>query len=111
MKALVRAILLVPLGIILIGFALANHDSVTVRLDPLGVIDPPLTYQIPLFLPIFIAIMIGILIGGTATWFSAGRHRRAARVYLRDLERQRRENDELKRERELQPLPPATLIG
>ncbi len=111
MKAFLRAVLLVPLAAVLIGFALANRGAVTVQLDPIGLFNIPLVYEVPLFLPIFLAIMLGVVVGGTAVWISEGRHRRAARMHRRDLEQQRRENDELRRERELPPLPPATLIG
>ena len=64
-----------------------------------------------MFLPIFLSLILGILLGGIAMWFSEGRHRRAAKIHLRDLERQRRETEELRREKNLPPLPPSTMIG
>ena len=105
MKAILRAVIFLPIAIILLVFAVANRGMVTLVLDPIGVSNPPLS------LPIFIGLMLGILLGGVAVWVSEGRHRRAARLHRRDLERQRRENEELRRERNLPPLPPATLIG
>lgn len=111
MKAILRAVIFLPIAIILLVFAVANRGMVTLLLDPIGVSNPPLSFELPLFLPIFIGLMLGILLGGVAVWVSEGRHRRAARLHRRDLERQRRENEELRRERNLPPLPPATLIG
>jgi len=111
MKAFLRAVIFLPLAAVFIGFALANRMMVSVQLDPMGLSNLPLAYDVPLFLPIFIAMMVGVLVGGVSMWLSEGRHRRAARFQRRDLERQRRENEELRRERELPPLPPSTLIG
>lgn len=111
MRAFLRAVLLVPLAVVLLGFALVNRESVVLHFDPFGFFEPPLAYDVPLFLPIFISAAVGILVGGFATWISEGRHRRAARHHRREVERQRRENEELRRERALPPLPPATMIG
>lgn len=111
MRTLLKAIVMAPFALLLIAFAIANHDTVSIALDPLNLVDPPLVYAMPLFLPIFIALVIGILLGGIAMWFSERRHRRAAKIYLRDLERQKRDNEELRREKSLPPLPPAPLIG
>jgi len=111
MRAFLRAVLLIPLAVLLLGFALANREVIVVHFDPLGFFESPLAYDVPLFLPIFVAAAVGILIGGFATWLSQGRHRQAARYHRREVERQRRENEELRREKALPPLPPATMIG
>ncbi len=111
MKTLLKLIITVPLAVVLIAFALANRGLITIALDPLGLIDPPLSFTLPLFLPIFLALILGVFLGGVAMWFSESRHRRAARIHLRDLEREKRRNEELQRERALPPLPPSTLIG
>lgn len=111
MKTLLKAILVAPFVLVLMIFAIANHDTVTVSLDPLALFDPPLIYAMPLFLPVFLALVLGILIGGIAMWISEGRHRRAAKIHLRDLERQKRNNEGLRREKSLPPLPPSTMIG
>jgi hypothetical protein len=111
MKALVRAIVFLPIAAILIGFALANRGAVTILIDPLGLVEPPIAYTLPLFLPIFLALILGVVLGGIAMWFSEGRHRRAAKLHLRDLERQRRDLEELRRTQAQPPLPPAPMIG
>jgi len=110
-KTLLKSILIVPFALILLGFALANRNPITIALDPFSLFDPPLNFTVPVFLPIFLGLILGVLLGGIAMWFSEGRHRRAAKIHLRDLERQRREMEELRREKTLPPLPPSTLIG
>ena len=109
-KFLTLAILL-PLLVLLLIFALANRESVTVAFDPFGLTASSLSFSAPLFVPLFMALALGVLLGGIAMWFSEGRHRRAARIHLRDLEKHKREMDELRREQNLPPLPPVTLIG
>jgi uncharacterized integral membrane protein len=104
-KALLRILVLVPLALVLIGFALANHEAVTLNFDPLGLFSQPLSVTTPLFLPVAIALMVGVILGGIAMWFSEGRHRRAARLHLRDLERERRAHEESKRRLSLPTAP------
>lgn len=111
MRKIITFAILLPLLILLLVFALANRASVTITFDPFGLTDPLLSFTAPLFVPLFIALALGVLLGGIAMWFSEGRHRRAARIHLRDIEKHRREINELRREQNLPPLPPATLIG
>lgn len=111
MRKIITFAILLPLLVLLLIFALANRTSITITFDPFGLTEPPLSFTAPLFVPLFMALAIGVLLGGIAMWFSEGRHRRAARIHLRDLEKHRRELNELRREQNLPPLPPATLIG
>lgn len=111
MRKFLKLALTVALLALLLIFALANRERVTVTLDPLDLSGLPLNFSAPLFIPLFIFMMIGVVLGGIAMWFSEGRHRRAARIHMRDLEKQRREIEELRREKNLAPLPPVTLIG
>jgi uncharacterized integral membrane protein len=110
-KTLLKSILIAPFALILLGFALANRSPISITLDPFSLFDPPLNFTGPVFLPIFLSLILGVFLGGIAMWVSEGRHRRAAKIHLRDLERQRREMEELRREKTLPPLPPSTLIG
>jgi len=111
MKAWLRAVLLVPVAEERVCFALANRALIVLRLDPFDVIDPPPTFDMPLFLPIFVGVIVGVLIGGIAMWISQGRHRRAVRMHLRTIEMQRRQADELAKLRDVQQLPPTPFIG
>ena len=111
MKAWLRAIVLVPVAVVLICFALANKAFISLRFDPFDVINPPPNFDMPLFLPIFIGVILGILIGGSAMWISQGRHRRAVRVHLRTIEMQRRQADDLAKLRDGPRPPPPTFIS
>jgi len=111
MKAWLRAVILVPVAVVMVCFALANRALIVLRLDPFDVIDPPPTFDMPLFLPIFVGVIVGVLIGGIAMWISQGRHRRAVRRHLRTIEMQRRQADELAKLRDVQQLPPTPFIG
>ena len=111
MKAWLRAVILVPVAVVMVCFALANRALIVLRLDPFDVIDPPPTFEMPLFLPIFVGVIVGVLIGGIAMWISQGRHRRAVRMHLRTIEMQRRQADELAKLRDVQQLPPTPFIG
>jgi uncharacterized integral membrane protein len=79
MAAWLRAIVGLPVAVVLIGFAMANRIPVTLHLDPLGLIEPPLSFEVPLFLPIYCGVMAGVLVGGSVMWIAQGRYRRAAK--------------------------------
>lgn len=72
---LVSWLLLAPLALLMIAFAVANRAPVEVRLDPL-----PFTVEAPLFALAYVCVFIGLLVGGFAAWLAAGRRRRAARA-------------------------------
>ena len=111
MRKFITLVVLTPLLILLVVFALANRETITVAFDPFEQTASNWSFSVPLFVALFLTLALGVLLGGVAMWFSEGRHRRAARLYRRDLENHRRELEELKREQNLPPLPPATLIG
>jgi uncharacterized integral membrane protein len=91
-------LVLVPLCGILIAFALANRQLVTVNVNPFVTpADPTAGYGIPLFIVLYVVLLIGVLLGGIATWFAQGHHRRRERHWRREahqlsseLEAQRR---------------------
>ena len=94
MKTLLKLIIFLPLGLVLIAFAIANRHGVTVGLDPLAknlaadgqLLNP---VSLPLFVIVFAALMAGVLIGGFASWIGQGKHRRAARQGRAEVERLR----------------------
>jgi uncharacterized integral membrane protein len=79
LNRLLIVLVLAPLAIILISFAVANREMVALTLDPFNPGNPALTYNTPLFLLIFAALTIGLIIGGVATWVGQGRYRTQAR--------------------------------
>lgn len=98
-KRIVGWFVLVPLCVLLIVFALANRQSVTVNFNPFAV-EPQTTSPdlgVPLFLVIFAVLLVGVVLGGIATWFAQGPHRRDERHFKRETERLHRELDAARR--------------
>jgi uncharacterized integral membrane protein len=79
MQKFLTALVLIPLGLIFIVFAVANRHLVTVSFDPLDASDPMGTVQMPLFVLIIGVAILGVIAGGIATWFRQRHWRRAAR--------------------------------
>jgi uncharacterized integral membrane protein len=97
MRKFLTGVVLIPLGLIFIDFAVANRHLVTVSFDPFGSGDtafdlPP----VPLFAIIITAIIVGVVAGGSATWFRQRRWRRAARQHEADARQARAQLAELR---------------
>lgn len=79
MRKFLTALIVIPLGVILVAFAVANRHFVTVSFDPFISEDPSLSITLPLFLLLILVAAIGVFAGGSAVWFGQRRWRRAAR--------------------------------
>src|ERR1041384_4325296 len=79
MRKFLTALVVIPLGILLVIFAVANRHLVTVSFDPFNSVTPTVAVTLPLFVVIIAVAMLGVLAGGMATWFRQGRWRSAAR--------------------------------
>jgi hypothetical protein len=80
MVRFLKVIILLLFAIVLLGFAFANRDLVTVSFDPFASTDAAaLSIVAPLFAVVIVAAMLGVVAGALATWLSQGRHRRASR--------------------------------
>ncbi len=111
MRTLLRLIVMVPAGLVLLLLALANRKPIVLSLDPFGGDTPGLSISVPLFVVIFLSVIVGVLVGGVALWFGQGRHRRAAKLHKREVERLRREADTLKTNVSEQTGVPMALLG
>jgi uncharacterized integral membrane protein len=90
MVRFVRFAILALCAIILLGFAFANRDLVTVSFDPFASSDnAAFSFPAPLFAVVIVAAMLGVLAGATATWLSQGRHRKASRLSRREADKWR----------------------
>ena len=94
-KRIVGWIVLVPLCGLLVIFALANRQAVTVNFNPFTIPGDPAMpgIGVPMFLVIFGVLLVGVVLGGIATWFSQAPHRRDERAFKRENERLHRELD------------------
>jgi uncharacterized integral membrane protein len=84
LRKIIAVVILLPLAIVMIAFAVANRQIVRVSLDPFGGSDSGLA--LPLFVLIILLLIIGVLIGGLAAWVRQGKWRSAARRAERQLE-------------------------
>lgn len=72
-------IVVVPLAIVIIAFAVANRQIVTVSFDPFNSASPAYAVPLPLFILIFALVILGVVVGGVAAWLRQSKWRRAAR--------------------------------
>ncbi len=99
LRRIVGWVVLVPLCVVLIVFALANRQLVVVNFNPLVPSEALTTpgIGVPLFLVLFAVLLFGVILGGIATWFAQGQHRRDERSYRRETERLTREVNAIRR--------------
>lgn len=81
MRKFLTALVLIPLGIIFLIFAVANRRLVTVSFDPFNSVDPSVGVTLPLFMVIIVVAILGVVAGGVATWLRQRHWRRAARQH------------------------------
>lgn len=96
-RKIVKALVLVPLAIILIAFAVANRQTVTVSFDPFDKAEPAFSLALPLYVLILALVIAGVIVGGTAAWMRQGKWRGRARLAESQARELRLENDRLKR--------------
>ena len=90
-RKLVIWLVVVPLAIIILMFAIGNRQLVTVSFDPFSSTEPAASLTMPLFVLIFILVILGVIIGGAAAWLRQGRYRRSTRALDADAVALRRE--------------------
>src|SRR5258708_12777703 len=89
MRKFFTAVVLIPLGLIFVVFAVANRHLVTVSFDPFNSTDPSVAVTLPLFVVIIAVAIAGVVAGGSATWFRQRHWRRAARQHEADARQAR----------------------
>jgi uncharacterized integral membrane protein len=78
-RKIVTWIIIIPLAAVIIAFAVANRQTVTVSFDPFSSTSPAYATTLPLFVVILMVLILGVLVGGIAAWIRQGKWRRAAR--------------------------------
>ena len=84
-RKIVTGIIVVPLAIVIIVFAVANRQTVTVSFDPFSSTAPAYAAHLPLFVLIFIVLILGVIVGGVAAWLGQSPWRRTARKLDADV--------------------------
>jgi len=97
-RKIVTAIILVPLAIVIVAFAVANRQTIVVSLDPFDSVNPAYAASMPLFVLIFVLVIFGVILGGIAAWLGQMRWRWAARRAEQENHELRLENDLLRRQ-------------
>ena len=96
MRKFFTALVVIPLGILFVVFAVANRHSVTVSFDPFNSVNPAVAVSMPLFVVIIVVAILGVAAGGSATWFRQRRWRRASRQHEAEARRARAEVADLR---------------
>jgi uncharacterized integral membrane protein len=110
LRKIFNGLVLLPLAIVVVIFAVANRHMVKVSLDPFNGADPALSLSMPLFVLILLSAIAGVAAGGSATWFRQRRWRRAARRHEADARDAREALDDRKASRFASPLPSANAL-
>ena len=79
MRKFVTALILVPLTIVIVAFAIANREIIAVSFDPFDFAQPAYAVKMPLFILIFVLVGVGVVIGGIAAWLRQHKWRVRAR--------------------------------
>jgi uncharacterized integral membrane protein len=96
-RKIVTALILVPLAIVLVVFAVANRQIVTVSFDPFNAAQPAFVATMPLFVLIMALLIFGVVVGGLAAWLRQSKWRSTARRLERDVRDLHDEVDALRR--------------
>jgi hypothetical protein len=99
-RKLILALVVVPLGVVLIALAVVNRKPALLILNPFGGGEPGLSLEAPLFLFLLGSFALGLVVGGIATWLGQGKWRRTARAEAREARELRRQADRLEKELE-----------
>ncbi len=92
-RKIVAALILVPIALAVVLFAVANRQVVSVVFDPFDPSNPAFAMTMPLFLLVFVLVGLGIVIGGLAAWLKQHKWRVRARRAEAEERRLRREAD------------------
>jgi uncharacterized integral membrane protein len=103
LRKIAVTVVLVPLAVVIIAFAVANRHSVTVSLDPFDPAQPAGAVTLPLFALIIAVLILGVVVGGSAAWLRHGKWRRVARRLEREAAALR---SEVERHRRTSSAPP-----
>ena len=96
MRKFLSALIVIPLFLLLVVFAVANRHFVTLSFDPFNSVDPAVAISLPLFVLIVAVAIVGVIVGGCAVWFGQRRWRRAARHHEADARAARAQLDDLR---------------
>ena len=92
-----------PIAIIVVSFAIANRQWITVSFDPFSKDAPFAAIDMPLWALFFCGVFFGLIAGWIACWFAQSKWRRSAKDTRKELVRTQAESTQLRREIETSP--------
>jgi uncharacterized integral membrane protein len=98
LRKIVSAVIVIPLLVIVVAFAVANRHAVTVSFDPFSAEQPAYAVTLPLFVIVFVLLIVGVLAGGTATWIGQRHRRRSVRRLDTEVRNLHGEMDAMRRQ-------------
>ncbi|MDR3461621.1 MAG: LapA family protein [Beijerinckiaceae bacterium] len=111
MVKFLKLLVLIPVGIAILAFSIANRAIVTVSFDPFSSPDVAGAFvKAPLFAVMFAVLIVGVIIGGTATWLTQGSHRRKARAARNEAEQWQEEAAQLREKVPTAAMPGRVLV-
>src|SRR5688572_33334580 len=110
-RKIVTALILIPVVLLIVLFAVGNRAPVTVALDPIAAQPPMFSVSVPLFLLLLIVLIVGVIVGGISAWMRQSRWRRRARRLASELKTSRAETETLRRQLETSAAAPAQVQG
>jgi uncharacterized integral membrane protein len=97
LRKAISVLILVPLAMLLVAFAVANRGSIVVSFDPFDAVHPAYAVPVPLFALILGLVISGVVIGGVAAWLRQSKWRRTAKLAQARARELAAELDRLKR--------------
>jgi hypothetical protein len=91
MRRFLTLVVVLPLALIVIVLSVANRQSVTFSLDPIGAGATGFAVNAPFYVFLFGALAVGVILGGVGAWIRQGRWRHAARMERANADRLRRD--------------------
>lgn len=99
MKTFLKAIVLIPVVFLAVGWAMANRQTVEVSGDLFNLhVTPYVTEPLPLYLVAFAAMALGVVLGSLFTWNAQRRYRRQASTQRLEAHKLRYELEQAKSE-------------
>lgn len=113
-RNIVSALILLPIVLAIVLFAVGNRAPVTVGFDPLAAEPPMFAFAIPLFVLLLLVLIAGVILGGVSAWMGQSRWRWRARRLSAELKASRGEAEKLRRQLETaaaQPQPRGSIAA
>ena len=113
-RKIVTALILLPIMLAIVLFAVGNRAPVSVAIDPFAAEPAMFTFAMPLFLLILLVLITGVVLGGVSAWMRQSHWRRRARRLATDLKATRAEAEKLRRQlqaADAQPRPQGSIAA